>query len=211
MIRVRQQGFIHLKKALPAALFAPGAPLHAATLKQHMATSTHTTYIFNTASSGPRRWQLVLSSKQDAGLRQAVLDLAQYLPLTEDHRMGVCSILHSDAGCPVQQSHRDFPVYKYGDEHESFPVGILIAVEADTKLNVYEPSSQTICMQQGDVLIFHGGLLHSGSAYDNVCNTRIHVYCDLKQDEPNTGKHTYDREVIPVSHRYLTRAKRRRL
>lgn len=201
MEHVRQHGHLLLRSAIPDALLTP---LHVKRLRTYLKRNRRTEPIFNTTSKS--RWQLVVSPRTDKDLHRAILRLADHIPLSENHIIGVCSVLHSDPNCSVQYKHRDFPVYKFGDDHPSFPVGVLIALETGTRLNIYEPEPSVVEMDKGDVLIFHGGLLHAGAAYERS-NTRIHMYCDLQGDPAATGRHTYDRETLRTNHQYNTRFK----
>lgn len=131
------------------------------------------------------------------------------------HRLTTCSILHSTKDCPRQQTHRDYPQKWRGGGWGSdggllFPIGIIVATEDDTAFQICEPGERTVKLQQGDVLLFHGGLLHAGAEYKKP-NTRIHVYKDMMQDKVvSNGQYTHDVKYYPT-HKYNTRFKKRRM
>ena len=101
--------------------------------------------------------------------------------------------LHSLPGCQTQAAHTDFDPISAKNE---LVFNVLFALENNTELHVW-PSSHllfrdkgiqhkikrhTIWMNQGDLLIFRGDLVHAGAAYPNTTNTRLHCYlgCDYE-------------------------------
>ncbi|RKP17671.1 hypothetical protein ROZALSC1DRAFT_23978, partial [Rozella allomycis CSF55] len=93
-------------------------------------------------------------------------------------------------GCPSQAVHRDYFDYKkslmdhYG---ENYPIGAILALDDNTKLNVFKGSPNEISaikksnmknidIAKGSIIFFSGFFPHSGSSYDNE-NMRVHFLC----------------------------------
>lgn len=80
-------------------------------------------------------------------------------------------VLQSLNGCKQQQWHVD-----YDPQKNTTGFGMLLALQNGTRLETLEA---TIHLNQGDLLIFNGDLVHAGSWYDYE-NLRIHAYLDVK-------------------------------
>lgn len=55
------------------------------------------------------------------------------------------------------------------------PQGILLAIEDNTFLDF---DKNQVTLHAGDMVVFDGDVLHSGSQYD-YSNTRVHAYLDV--------------------------------
>jgi len=156
--------------------------------------------IFNhngTAPNDQKRRQWRLHTRGSAAtnalvqqLRTQVLPL--YTPLSAVHDV---VILESLAGCQQQQYHTDYDLKELQQlQHpqQDMPLGVLIALEDHTKLMVKGLARPTaagslsrrpgyaVNLDQGDVLIFRGDLIHAGSAYAHR-NIRLHTFIDSDQ------------------------------
>ena len=88
--------------------------------------------------------------------------------------VGDCVVLHSKAKCKKQRWHTDYRVADCAVVRRK-PLGVLVAIEDDTKLDMYDAGA--INLAQGDVLVFQGDCVHAGSEYRQA-NTRVHLYVD---------------------------------
>eukprot|EP00899_Mesostigma_viride_P013418 jgi/Mesvir1/22077/Mv12732-RA.1 len=98
--------------------------------------------------------------------------------------------LYSDAGCAQQSAHRDF----LSDIHRwrcDFPISALVALEDDTRFVAYESicrgnginetaddlegdvTPREIVLSPGNMLMWHGNLVHAGGAYPLLPNRRL--------------------------------------
>lgn len=103
-------------------------------------------------------------------------------------------ILHSSPGCQRQAAHCDYEqdesLLQVPDRY--FPLAALVAIQDNTTIEVW-PSAikimstefgntfpierQTLKLDEGDVFIFRGDLVHAGSSYSEE-NIRLHTYID---------------------------------
>lgn len=94
--------------------------------------------------------------------------------------------IHSAPGCQEQAAHCDFdpklPCFATG----AFPVGVIVALQDETFVDVWPQSHLSlktkierhkITLSKGDVLVFRGDCVHAGSAFAEA-NTRLHCYID---------------------------------
>ncbi len=122
-------------------------------------------------------------------------------------------ILHSSAGCAEQLAHCDYePSDEFHNEMGDKPMGCLVAIQDNTKLNVWPRSiypkyrknpeilqaiqKECIILNTGDVLFFRGDLVHAGAAYDED-NYRIHCFLDNKR-VPRPKNRTWFVDVTSV-------------
>lgn len=96
-----------------------------------------------------------------------------------------CTLLFSEEGCEKQQNHRDYSVF---DSH--YMAGIFsFDDKSDTYLNIedndtvkpedttegsYSDQTTRVKIPVGQVLLFRGDTIHSGSAYEENSNLRIY-------------------------------------
>lgn len=96
--------------------------------------------------------------------------------------------LYSAKGCQEQAVHADYDPNKQGCPG----LGVLVALEDDTALYVWPGShsmdwvnkktlpvpikKKTVLLDRGDLLVFHGHLLHAGAEYVKKSNTRLHCF-----------------------------------
>jgi hypothetical protein len=96
--------------------------------------------------------------------------------------------LYSAKGCQEQA-----PYFDYDPKKKGFPgLGVIVALENDTVLHVWPGShnmdwvnkkpldspieKKTVFLDRGDLLMFHGHLLHAGAEYVEKSNTRMHCF-----------------------------------
>lgn len=105
--------------------------------------------------------------------------------------------IRSTANCAMQDVHRDFTNAQHTRPP---PMGALLALEDNTTLMVW-PGTQTEevstidysklplpeVIQRGQVLVFHGSLVHAGSPYEAE-NTRIHTHGVEHENQLPKGK-----------------------
>ncbi len=165
-------------------------------------SKSQSVYIFNNKKRGgdKKRLQLHVPIKdQDNAFCQM---LFQFLKRNyPNHTANTMVHLISDDGCSQQVAHADYePTIEFARSSDAMvPLGCLVAISPGTKLVVWPESirlsymsdalrndfisehgpisSQEICLEPGDILIFRGDLIHAGAAYDKL-NVRIHVYLD---------------------------------
>jgi len=110
----------------------------------------------------------IVSALRDVLIANSMLD-------TKEERITGAVFIASDPGCLQQAFHTDYDIRDFeGLKHR--PRGVLVALQADTK---FITTSDEYKLSRGDVLVFDGGLVHAGAAYDNA-NVRIHLYVDPK-------------------------------
>ena len=114
--------------------------------------------------------------------------------------------LRSFPGCQEQAAHQDFDTDLPCFARAHVPLGVLVALQECTTLDVW-PGSHTatrtaerlkpivrhqIALGKGDVLIFRGDLVHAGSAYSRP-NVRLHCYLDAEgEGEPRKPNVTWE-------------------
>lgn len=112
--------------------------------------------------------------------------LCKALHWDENNTFGPSSVLVSKPGCKEQMKHTDYevPVEGFGRcRPRGFPCGVIIALQNGTKLISFgrrgsrRQRRQVTELAAGDVLIFHGDMVHAGAAYDDT-NVRLHMYVD---------------------------------
>jgi len=110
----------------------------------------------------------------------------QLLPGLQPHHWVA---LHSEAGCQAQGAHADYDPFQAACPG----VGVLFALEDDTALDVWpgshrldwsgagDPSAdrpplakRRVRLDQGDLLVFDGRLVHAGADYPHRSNVRLH-------------------------------------
>lgn len=113
--------------------------------------------------------------------------------------VGPVVVLHSFEGCRQQPVHTDYDPTTV-KRAKSKPLGVLLALQDDTKLEVeggMEGSMRTLLLDAGDVAVFDGDFKHAGSSYETK-NTRVHVYLDVPGVHRETNK-TYLVDDEPVT------------
>ena len=148
------------------------------------------------------RYQLPLDPK-DPLLLLLMVALASAGHLST-HKAGRAVALYSEAGCKQQPWHVDYdplckpcrkrkhetPEEKERREEQAKhvnirsmrdgekPLGVFWAVEEGCRLMVVGPAGESVevHLEQGEVLLFHGDLVHAGAAYPERDNMRVHLY-----------------------------------
>ena len=111
-------------------------------------------------------------------------------------------------GCKPQAAHTDYPPPEGIVNNEHVPVNVLVALSDNTYLNVWPGSHKivaqeymrnsddtdicsddkifmkTIMMEEGDILLFRGDLVHGGAGYCKE-NYRLHCFMDYEYRVPN--------------------------
>lgn len=93
--------------------------------------------------------------------------------------------IHSAPGCQEQAAHCDFDPKSPCFQTPTFPVGVIVALQDDTFVDVWPGSHRNafrverhkVTLSKGDVLVFRGDCVHAGSAFQHA-NTRLHCYVD---------------------------------
>ena len=126
-----------------------------------------------------------------------------------NHAMNNWVIIRSKPGCRDQAAHTDYvPSTEIAAcPDNQMPLAILIALMPDTKIHVWPKSIRlasmnpelyvdikpikrlTITLNEGDLFIFRGDLVHAGSGYSEE-NIRLHCFMD-SQIVPRTQNRTY--------------------
>ena len=93
-------------------------------------------------------------------------------------------LIGSKSGCPEQHLHTDVSktyIQEISDSEKPFPFQVLVFVDtAGGALTVKLASGlQTVNFEFGDIVVFHGGMVHAGAAYATE-NVRLHFYMDVK-------------------------------
>jgi hypothetical protein len=129
------------------------------------------------------------AKSQLARLYKLLGRLVSYTLLPADLIVGGVSILTSYPGCAVQHAHRDYyldVMRSIGVAPQSVPVGVIVSLHGDTRIWIW-PGSHRQCgpfdrsmaievsLPAGAILLFHGALVHGGSAYTST-NYRLHFY-----------------------------------
>ena len=126
---------------------------------------------------------------------------------------GKCSFLMSEGttaeNALPQYAHRDWRLEQLlANSENGFPVGILISLQPGGKLHVWPNSldamtvsasdMQTIELEQGDILLFNGALVHAGAGYTET-HLRLHCYTQSTQSRQvwPVGNETGRVEVTP--------------
>jgi hypothetical protein len=103
-------------------------------------------------------------------------------------------VIKSHDKCQEQAPHSDFEPSKElkAVADEFMPLGVLIAIQPDTRLKVWKGSIELITgkkkcdeeitgsyvtMNPGDMCVFRGDVIHAGCGYETE-NYRLHVYLD---------------------------------
>jgi hypothetical protein len=99
-------------------------------------------------------------------------------------------ILHSKPRCQDQASHCDYiEPEKMSEIADHFiPLAVLVSLMAETQIHVWPKSHliteemepierQIIIMNEGDIFVFRGDVVHAGSSYEEN-NYRLHAYMD---------------------------------
>lgn len=89
-------------------------------------------------------------------------------------------IITSDARCQQQHWHTDYDPKECGLPDDSAPLGLILAFESGTTLDIQPKESKTpirLAIPVGDILLFRGDLIHAGSPYKKR-NSRLHMYVE---------------------------------
>ena len=118
-------------------------------------------------------------------------------------------VIHSRPGCQDQAAHCDYgPSEDLANADDSeMPLSALVALMPGTKLNVWPKSirlsttsesdlakvkpisCKVVELEEGDILVFRGDLVHAGSSYSED-NYRIHCFLD-SDSVPRTENRTW--------------------
>ena len=101
-------------------------------------------------------------------IEQILSLIKEYL---QGRRIGPTVLLCSLKGCQKQRFHRDYDPNLIQEEK---PLGVLVALDNDTKIYTLE---KKIELHRGDILIFDGDFIHAGGDYE-FNNYRIHIYLE---------------------------------
>ena len=82
-------------------------------------------------------------------------------------------VLLSQKGCQQQQFHTDYNPAHCAEARVK-PLGVILAAQDGAK---WVTPRETVHLDQGDVLVFDGDVVHAGGAYENE-NIRCHLYLD---------------------------------
>lgn len=172
------------------------------------------------------RYQLPLDPKDPLLLLlMAALASAGHL---STHKAGRAVALYSAAGCKQQPWHADYdPLCKpcrkrkhetpgekerREEQHKHVnirsmrdsekPLGVFWAVEEGCRLMVVGPAGESVevHLEKGEVLLFHGDLVHAGAAYPERDNMRVHLYLHaIGVAPPNNNSYCVE-DFVPVRH-----------
>ena len=83
-----------------------------------------------------------------------------------------------EAKCPVSRERLDELKTIRDLPDRQKPLSAFWALEDGCKILLAGPEGEAVevCMERGDVLLFHGDLVHAGAAYPDSDNLRLHVY-----------------------------------
>jgi ectoine hydroxylase-related dioxygenase (phytanoyl-CoA dioxygenase family) len=182
---------------------------------------SHDSYIFNNKKNDNKRRQCNLNSLITKDLEvkklttQVELTVRNYLIDSKSkNKFKVSSwvALRSLPNCKEQLPHTDYvPTETFkqatnSNNNTNMPLLCLVALEDDTKLNVWRKSHKLITkddiklkkvkrinktilkLKAGEMLVFRGDLIHAGAAYDKE-NVRLHCFFDninIKRDPNRT-------------------------
>jgi hypothetical protein len=128
---------------------------------------------------------------------------ARLIGIAPNHHASSFVLLESRPGCQRQAAHCDYiPTDDLLETTDAtVPLLFLIALEDNTYLDVWPTSHlsvrgitsgcisrKTLCLNEGDAVLFRGDLVHAGSAYTER-NLRLHCYLDhvaVKRDPNRT-------------------------
>ena len=82
------------------------------------------------------------------------------------------------------------------------PLGVFWALEKGCKIMLAGPGGEAVevCLEEGDVLLFDGDLVHAGAAYPDCDNIRMHVYLYAEGIVPPGGGTWFVPEFVPTRH-----------
>ena len=83
-----------------------------------------------------------------------------------------------EAKCPISRERLDELKTIRDLPDRQKPLSAFWALEDGCKILLAGPEGEAVevCMERGDVLLFHGDLVHAGAAYPDSDNLRMHVY-----------------------------------
>jgi hypothetical protein len=103
------------------------------------------------------------------------------------HICGNLNLLVALPGCANQLLHYDFPNHKTYPTQPPYPLSVILATQAGTKLFIIPKSSHAdlgkidrgrviqVDLRVGEALMFYGHVIHGGSGYQ-VLHHRLHMY-----------------------------------
>ena len=174
----------------------------------------------------PHRYQLPLAS--DSPLLCQLKQALTAAGAMERRKEGRSVCLYSDKGCEQQGWHTDYNSNpkqsrkrrrEARDEWErervkreemlgcirnlpdrDKPVGVIWAVEEGCKFMVVGPNGESVelCLELGEVLLFHGDLVHAGAAYPKYSNMRVHMYLHSQHAAVPNGNTFEVTNFVPV-------------
>ena len=114
------------------------------------------------------------------------------------HRLDHFVMMRSLAGCSEQWPHSDYGrTFRHNDDigvnRCPCELSLVLSLENGTKMVVgvgTRSEPKEIHIPVGSALVFHGGLVHAGAAYDQS-NTRIHAYIGNTPDGAQVPNATY--------------------
>ena len=157
------------------------------------------TIIFNHHQNRPKndhkRKQVTISMKKSF-MNDFIKNVNNYLTKNVNSNLTISKWvgIYSLPGCGEQAAHCDYTPSDItaNINDELIPLGVLVAIMPDTKINVWPQSNEihkykkagarkigkvTINMEPGDIFIFRGDTVHAGSNYTHS-NYRLHAYMD---------------------------------
>ena len=106
------------------------------------------------------------------------------------HRVEQFVMVRSLPGCKQQWPHTDYNMdFRHGSLYNEYPapLGAILALQDGTTLMVRgaDGDMEKVGIPRGCMLLFHGGIVHAGSAYEEQ-NVRVHTFIG-----PHPGDKTY--------------------
>ena len=172
------------------------------TLKRvHLETPQLAEEIFNNDDAGRsvndgRRLQFPFSKLVDVPEAVELQELvaAEMLKRFPHRRPNDLVMLVSESDCQSQREHSDYSranLLRVGQDDERMPLACIIALQDGTTIDVWPGSIRwadssfsksfvplKVTLNQGDVLLFRGDLVHAGAA-STLFNIRLHIYLDV--------------------------------
>jgi len=173
----------------------------------------HDSYIFNNKSQDFKRRQCNLKNlinkkeedkedKEDKDVKNITSQIENTIKtfINPDLNFNSWVILRSLAGCSEQEPHTDYVPTKDLCEavknNNKVPLLCLVALEDDTKINVWPRSiklitqnimkntqkinKKVINLDKNQMIVFRADLIHAGAEYKDKDNIRLHCFADSK-------------------------------
>eukprot|EP00899_Mesostigma_viride_P004754 jgi/Mesvir1/1427/Mv14423-RA.1 len=157
------------------------------------------TRAFVTNSGDKHRWMGFVPFDQGDPARRIANPLVRVLMGPDGKHFPVKGyFLWSKAGCKEQPAHSDYTRYP-GAWDVNYPVSVIVAPFAGTSFVYWENSilypgldnmssrpdvkKKTLVLEAGDVLVWHGALVHAGAAYKERDNFRFFFYAPARLEK----------------------------